>query len=237
MRIKAVLFDFFGTLVEYKTKVPIDHDVLNTALQRKTNEQEYTEICKKWEAAFEARVGEAKHTLLEFSMAEFAESFFSSTVDPTGRDYFVQQYMNSWRRHVFFDPHVLKVLPDLKHSFSLGIISNTHYSGMVEDILAEAGLSVLFSLVVTSVNTGIRKPSPVIFQHSANMLGLQPEECLFVGDHVEEDFYGSLSSGMLPLLIQKEPFNKNTVPAEQRLTTFLDLEDKILEVQRDVKAI
>jgi hypothetical protein len=43
--------------VEYKAKVPIERDYLNNALQRKTSEQEYTGICKKWESAFEARVG------------------------------------------------------------------------------------------------------------------------------------------------------------------------------------
>lgn len=40
----------------------------------------------------------------------------------------------------------------------------------------------LFDVVVISAEVGMRKPEPRIFRHAAELLGLRPEECLFIDD-------------------------------------------------------
>jgi FMN phosphatase YigB (HAD superfamily) len=35
-------------------------------------------------------------------------------------------------------------------------------------------------------------------------LGIQPEECIFVGDHPQWDYEGSRAAGMIPVLIAHE---------------------------------
>jgi putative hydrolase of the HAD superfamily len=40
----------------------------------------------------------------------------------------------------------------------------------------------LFDVVVISAEVGMRKPEPRIFQHAAELLRLQPEQCVFIDD-------------------------------------------------------
>jgi putative hydrolase of the HAD superfamily len=40
----------------------------------------------------------------------------------------------------------------------------------------------LFDAVVISSRVGMRKPEPRIFEHAAGLLGLEPQECIFIDD-------------------------------------------------------
>jgi putative hydrolase of the HAD superfamily len=40
----------------------------------------------------------------------------------------------------------------------------------------------LFDAVVISAEVGMRKPEERIFRHAADLLGLAPEECVFIDD-------------------------------------------------------
>ena len=58
-----------------------------------------------------------------------------------------------------------------------GLLSNSWGVGYPRDLLSE-----LFDAVVISAEVGMRKPEPRIFRHAASLLGLQPEDCIFIDD-------------------------------------------------------
>lgn len=58
-----------------------------------------------------------------------------------------------------------------------GLLSNSWGNGYPRDLFPD-----MFDAVVISHEVGMRKPEPRIFLHAAELLGLQPQECVFVDD-------------------------------------------------------
>lgn len=56
----------------------------------------------------------------------------------------------------------------------------------------------LFDVVVISAEVGMRKPEEQIFRHTAALLGLRPEECLFIDD-VEANVTAAAAAGLVSL--------------------------------------
>jgi putative hydrolase of the HAD superfamily len=54
----------------------------------------------------------------------------------------------------------------------------------------------IFDYVVTFEDTGERKPSPVPFRKSLELLAIQPHEAIMVGDWAERDMVGAAAVGM-----------------------------------------
>src|SRR5262249_10649419 len=57
----------------------------------------------------------------------------------------------------------------------------------------------LFDAVVISAEVGMRKPEERIFQHAAGLLGLAPEECVFIDD-LEVNVVAAEAVGMTVVL-------------------------------------
>jgi FMN phosphatase YigB (HAD superfamily) len=53
-----------------------------------------------------------------------------------------------------------------------------------------------FDVVVISGEVGMRKPEPAIYLHTATLLGLRPEECVFVDD-LSPNVRGAVDVGMV----------------------------------------
>ena len=74
----------------------------------------------------------------------------------------------------------------------------------------------LFDAVVISAEVGMRKPEERIFQHAASLLGVEPQECVFIDD-IEANVVAAEALGMTGLW--------HTDPADTitRLGTLIDL--------------
>ena len=88
--------------------------------------------------------------------------------------------------------------------YRLGVVSNA--DGRVEALLQRLGLAELVDFVIDSHVVGVSKPDPGIFQMGAERLGLEPEECLYVGDLYAIDILGARAAGLQPLLL--DPFGR-----------------------------
>lgn len=94
------------------------------------------------------------------------------------------------------------LLPDMESTiraladrgYKLGLISNTTSSVEGHQILAETGLTNLFSSVILSAAFGRRKPHSSIFLEAARQAGVRPEECAYVGDRPSRDLIGARQS-------------------------------------------
>jgi epoxide hydrolase-like predicted phosphatase len=58
-----------------------------------------------------------------------------------------------------------------------GLLSNSWGGGYPTELFSE-----MFDAVVISSEVGMRKPEPRIFLHAAGLLGLDPNECIFIDD-------------------------------------------------------
>lgn len=87
-----------------------------------------------------------------------------------------------------------------QRQFKLAVVSNGGHATRL-NILQGLGFQDYFDLVVSSEQAGVSKPHPEIFLYTIRQLGVQPQECLFIGDHPVNDVQGATQAGMQALLL------------------------------------
>jgi putative hydrolase of the HAD superfamily len=76
------------------------------------------------------------------------------------------------------DESMLALFRKLKASgVPTGLLSNSWGGGYPRELFPD-----MFDAVVISGEVGMRKPEPRIFRHAADLLGLPPQECVFIDD-------------------------------------------------------
>ena len=74
-------------------------------------------------------------------------------------------------------------------------------------MIAVLGIESLFDCIVLSGELGIQKPDRRIFDHTAKLLGVTNEECVFVGDDPDSDISGALNAGMEADWLDREEYH------------------------------
>ena len=201
--IKAILFDFDGTLVDF-----VDADLQSL----------------RW---LHAHVGAAVsyaaflETAVDAIMA-FHQLVEEQTIDPL--------LMHSWRLQRTFahyglpwDPSytdlyraqlleacvpfagVEHLLAQLRRKGKTGLISNAYDAQEQRARIAHAGLDRYFDVIVIACEVGSYKPEPDIFWHTLTQLGVAPEDALYIGDSVTHDIAGAKAAGMQAVLLSRMP--------------------------------
>ena len=92
-------------------------------------------------------------------------------------------------------------------NFKLGLISNMDKLG--SELLNEFKLSEYMDICVTSKEANVEKPDPQIFNLALSKLNIKPEEAIYVGDQILSDVEGASNSGMTPVLMDRENSHVN----------------------------
>jgi putative hydrolase of the HAD superfamily len=225
----VVLFDFFGTLVRYSPnwlsrEYPGAAAVLREAGCGLTDDQWRA----RWDAASGALERRAQATGVEHSMEEIFAAFAPEAgLDPDDADLadrFVRRFSAEWSTGV----HAIEGVPELlgrlrDEGHRIGLVSNTHRAATVHEHLTGKGLADAMEVVVTSIEVGVRKPFAEIFTVALAKMGAEPTDAVYVGDNPIADFEGATAVGMDAwLVIEEGPFPE-TVPADRRLRSILEL--------------
>ena len=126
-------------------------------------------------------------------------------------------------RHVWcgVDPEAASVIDGLKREGLLvAVISNTE-DGRVRDSLEAAGLAERFDVIIDSHLVGFRKPDPAIFRHTLELLHVEPDEAVFVGDSYAHDALAARAAGMRAVLL--DPLDLHPGAACPRIRRLGDL--------------
>lgn len=91
-------------------------------------------------------------------------------------------------------PEVPEVLKQLRPRFQLAVISN--FDGRLRFILEHLGISNYFSYIFISSELGADKPDPEIFRRALNLIDLNANEVLHVGDDPERDWNAAKEAGL-----------------------------------------
>lgn len=226
---EAVLFDFFGTLVEYqpdrsRLSYPKSHELLSSWGHPLTHDAFVT----AWDLASATLERRSAVSFEEFTMADAAHAFSSSCGLQLSADRCQElgsSFVAEWQQHVRPIAGVPGLLAQLAGSVRLGIVSNTHDVAMVPSLLRSMGLTDRFEVVVLSVAHGYRKPHPSIYRAALEQLGCAAERVVFVGDSHEADYVGAVEAGMTAYLI--DPVSAHDIPAAFRLASVLDVADRL----------
>ncbi|KAJ1908993.1 Haloacid dehalogenase-like hydrolase domain-containing protein 3, partial [Coemansia sp. S17] len=96
-------------------------------------------------------------------------------------------------------PRVLSYLQ--RKEIKLGVISNMDETA--ESILRSLGIRRYFDFVLTSINVGIEKPDPRIFEMALGAVNVRPYDALHVGDSERLDYLPARSVGMEARLVDR----------------------------------
>jgi putative hydrolase of the HAD superfamily len=96
------------------------------------------------------------------------------------------------------------MLDDLaRRSIRAAVISNTSFTAeTLYRTLADLGVAGCLEFVISSADYGVRKPHPAIFRTALSRLRLRADEAWFTGDNVACDLAGGLGAGMFTVLFR-----------------------------------
>lgn len=114
----------------------------------------------------------------------------------------VERYFSSWR--ITLAPDARAVLEELKGRFTVCLVSNFTDSRFIRRCLVELGIGDCFAHVVVSDSIGWRKPHPNIFKVFLDLSKVKAEEAVYVGDEVATDVKGARGVGIWTVLLAKE---------------------------------
>lgn len=99
-------------------------------------------------------------------------------------------------------PGTEALLESLRGRYLLGIVTNG-VPGLQRPKVEGSGLMHLFQAVAISGEVDIGKPDPRIFRHICAELGVEPAECVMVGDNPERDVAGGIAAGMKTVWVRR----------------------------------
>jgi len=116
-----------------------------------------------------------------------------------------------------------RILEELKSNFTLGCISNNW--GNVAGWCRDYGFDALFEVMVDSTLENSAKPDEKIFRTALQSLNLTGQQCAYVGDDYNCDVLGASAVGMLPVWLnpQQLPDDQKTKEMPLQIHSLLDL--------------
>jgi FMN phosphatase YigB (HAD superfamily) len=220
-RIKAVVLDLFDTLVKWKPEdlplftwrertshstIPWVLDALGEAVGERFDLDEFLAV---YHAVVDEIGAERERNGTEITCGERFERTLERLGYPAPgerRDFarhLARVHMSGVRRVTFAPPERSDAVRRLARRFRLGLLSNFDDAETGREVLFDTGVAGLFEAVIISAEVGLRKPNPLIYQRMLEMLGLEPDEILFVGDTPREDVLGPKQAAMRVAWINK----------------------------------
>jgi len=209
--IRAVFFDFYGTLADW----PTAEGLQQAAAAAEGIAIEQAAIAAGYRTA-NAYMDEenARRPVQQRTQPErdafFAEYERRLLTDAGAPDVSLDVAARVWQR-VRSAPDELTLLPDAESALAdlrslgltLGVISNM---GLELDALLERlGIAGYLPVRSTTGSAGVSKPHPRIFQLALAQARAQPCEAVHIGDSIPADVEGARSTGIEAVLVQREP--------------------------------
>jgi putative hydrolase of the HAD superfamily len=219
--LRAILFDFFGTLVPNFT-VSGHKDVLRE-MARVTGAP-VEPFVEGWLATFDQRATGAFPT----TRANIEAVCQTLHVAPEDHQYeaAVQLRYDFEKRQIAPRATSISTL-QLLRSLGLKTCLVSDCSPELPQIWPETPFAPLFDSAVFSCCVKIRKPNREIYLEACRRLGVQPSECLFVGDGGSRELSGAMEAGMSAILLAspEEQNNADTHRMDEEKWTGRNISD------------
>jgi putative hydrolase of the HAD superfamily len=191
--VRAVVFDLWDTIVEF---VPDDSDRLHRRIAERLGVpyERFREVWYSEELMRSRNVGPLAPCLTEALRSLGVRGDVDELVG----------WRRDWTRTALVGREgLIETLTELRErGLLVGLVSNC--TEEVAELWPETAFAPLFDAAVFSATAGLAKPEPKIYRLVATELGVDPEECLFVGDGANEELRGAAEVGMTPVLVHRD---------------------------------
>ena len=196
--IKAVIFDFDGTLSNRKANAYYLFKDYFRPFFKDFNEDEY-------EAVLQDMVTyDCNGTIrVSYRLIPFIHKYGKYFSEEDGK-IFDKWYYDHMGEYAVLKPETLDVLNELKGKYKLGLITNGISSTQHSKIKQTKIEDYFDEIIVSGDLDDIAKPDKRIFEIMADKLGLKPEECVYVGDVFASDVIGAIRANMVPIWLMTD---------------------------------
>jgi 2-haloalkanoic acid dehalogenase type II len=201
VNLKAVLFDLGGTLV----KAASPPEIIGRILEEYGIKKSLDEIALAHEAA-EKNMNTEDYRLPYYEFwVKWNTNILEALRIHDDINFLARVLVDEWWDNADVEsyPDAEPTLVGLKNmGLKIGIVTNA-FKRDIEDIFARVKLPSVFDIYVGIDAVGKPKPNSEIFIYAVKALNIQPNEALFVGDSLENDYIGALNAGLRAVLIDR----------------------------------
>jgi len=230
MRVEAVLFDLFDTLLlleKQEAYYPPSLRKLYEFLFKNGISVSFEDFRRVYFEVRDRFYSESRESLEEphFNLR------ISQTLQKLGYNFNVsdsvvvgatEAFANEFMRYVSLDTDAFYVLQKLRTRYKLGLISNFAIPECGWELLEKFRLRSFFDVVIISGEINRRKPSAEVFEKALEALGVKASEAVFVGDMLDLDVMGPKKVGMKTVLIKRRSLEENSDVKPDRVITRLN---------------
>jgi putative hydrolase of the HAD superfamily len=220
VRVRAVLFDLGGTLIDHKDFdgwaelarrffLDFDADQLRHA---------FLEVEEDLDARPAGVGGEA--ALVEFWRRTLSRAAGKEVDAATTRKFNAAVHETEPPVQLYSDTRrCLEILRAQRRA--LGVVSNSTSEAAVRRILDRVGILDYFSRIVSSGTEGVEKPDPEIFRRALERMKVPAAEAVYVGNLAHTDAKAASVAGMYGVWLNREGFGFGLDPPE--ITSLLEV--------------
>jgi putative hydrolase of the HAD superfamily len=215
--VRAVLFDFGGTLFDYETVAPGERESIVALARWAGAKEDAKEILRAYRGSLKRvfydylpRPYYLHRDLFRDALLGMAESLQLTLTDDQFARYRALQWERRARDFVLREG-VLATLAALRErGLHLGIVSNID-DDQLGHMLELSQLEPHFHSVLSSEYAQSCKPDSGIFTEALRRAECDPHEALFVGDSLQQDIAGANRLGLQSVLIWSDPERDPTI--------------------------
>lgn len=187
--IRAVLFDLDGTLLDRRQSLEqFIYDQYNRFASYLMN-IEKSEYCSRF-----LTLDNNGYTWKDKVYATLLSEYNIITLT---QEQLLHDYITNFQNHCIPFKNMHELLQRLtQQNIKIGIITNGFTDFQMNNLHA-LNIHTYTNIILVSEAEGIKKPHPEIFERALKKLDVKAEECLYVGDHPENDVLGSEQVGIL----------------------------------------
>tara|TARA_Y100000031_G_scaffold130823_1_gene150794 strand:- start:180 stop:815 length:636 start_codon:yes stop_codon:yes gene_type:complete len=190
--VKAILFDFWGTIVENGV-FPSPSRQVQEILRLNVP---FPEFVHRFEEAFMTK---------EFDSLQDAFSAVFSGFEIKENKVEMEELIGLWNKNKLLAKpfqESVGVLEELSKSYKLFLVANSN-KGVVDEVVDKYDLRKYFTDVFLSCELGFLKTDPEFFSAVLEKHGLKKEDCLMVGDSLQSDVEAAGNVGIAAVLVDR----------------------------------
>ena len=196
MKYTAIIFDLFGTLVDSYSVQGYNRLLTDMASALELPREGFSKFWR--DTTYERGIGIFKTT--EESIRYICNKLKVSVSDENIRKC-EQIRLEATREALTPKNGAVDILKSLRGlGYKIGLITNC--SAEVPPLWKNTEFSHLFDVTIFSASVGMKKPDPQIYYLACEQLGVEPNECLYIGDGDSDELSGASQLGMDAVMIR-----------------------------------
>jgi len=203
-KISDVFFDLDHTLWDFEKNSALAFEYVltkhNIGVDIKQFIAHYVPInIKYWERY---RVDEITQMELRYGRLKDTFDLLSYEIEDEMIFFLADEYIQYLPQYNHLFEGTIEILDYLKSKYRLHIITNGFHE-IQNNKLKNSNIGGYFQTITNSESAGVKKPNPIIFEHAIASAKAKKENCIMIGDCIEADIRGALSSGLDAILFNE----------------------------------